>query len=259
MDREAVLEAFDLEVRREPHAAKAGYAVEREPHVLRVFGDGWAGVAWSELDRTTADAVIAEQVERFAGRRGGWEWKHYSYDQPADLPERLLAAGFVGEPEESVVAAELAVMELDLAAPEGIELLEVRDEAAALALAELQLHVFGDEGPERPEAFLERIAREPAPVAAVVALADGQAVAGGRVEFNLGTRFAGLWGGCTHPRWRSRGIYRALVAHRARLARERGFRYVHVDASAESLPILLRLGFVELAKTTPFTFTSAGS
>ena len=33
-----------------------------------------------------------------------------------------------------------------------------------------------------------------------------------------GTAFAGLWGGATRPAWRSRGVYRALTAHRAHSA-----------------------------------------
>jgi hypothetical protein len=46
----------------------------------------------------------------------------------------------------------------------------------------------------------------------------------------------------------------AVVAYRARLARERGYRYLQVDASADSSPILRRLGFAELARTTPFIY-----
>jgi GNAT superfamily N-acetyltransferase len=71
------------------------------------------------------------------------------------------------------------------------------------------------------------------------------------MEFHRGTEFASLWGGGTVRAFRGRGIYRALVAHRARLAAERGFRYLQVDASAESRPILERLGFVQLTTTTP--------
>jgi hypothetical protein len=73
------------------------------------------------------------------------------------------------------------------------------------------------------------------------------------VEFHLGTDFASLWGGGTVAAWRGRGVYRCVVAHRAAAAAARGFRYLQVDASADSQPILRRLGFVELATTTPFT------
>ena len=60
-------------------------------------------------------------------------------------------------------------------------------------------------------------------------------------------------GGGTLPGWRGRGVFGSLVAHRAALASSRGFRYLQVDATPESRPILQRLGFVELATTTPFT------
>ena len=59
----------------------------------------------------------------------------------------------------------------------------------------------------------------------------------------------------TLQRWRRRGIYRALVAARARLAVQRGYRYLQVDASDDSRPILERLGFVPLTITVPYVFT----
>ena len=71
-------------------------------------------------------------------------------------------------------------------------------------------------------------------------------------------QFASLWGGGTLPAWRGRGIYRALVAYRAGLAARRGYRYLTVDASADSEPILRRLGFRCLARTTPYHWTPAG-
>jgi GNAT superfamily N-acetyltransferase len=74
------------------------------------------------------------------------------------------------------------------------------------------------------------------------------------MELVPGTSFAGLWGGGTDARWRGRGIYRALVAHRARAALDRGYRYLQVDASDQSRPILERLGFETLSTTTPYVY-----
>jgi len=54
--------------------------------------------------------------------------------------------------------------------------------------------------------------------------------------------------------WRGRGIYRALVAYRTRLAAARGYRYLYVDAAPDSQPILARLGFTRLARTTPYVW-----
>jgi GNAT superfamily N-acetyltransferase len=89
----------------------------------------------------------------------------------------------------------------------------------------------------------------------IVAMAGDEPVSSARIDFYAGTEFAGLFGGGTLPQWRGRGIYRALVAYRARLATARGYRYLQVDASAESRPILERLGFACVAMTTPYTWS----
>jgi len=52
-----------------------------------------------------------------------------------------------------------------------------------------------------------------------------------------------------------RGIYRALVAARARQAAVRDARYVMVDASDDSAPILCRLGLKAVTTTTPYVWT----
>jgi GNAT superfamily N-acetyltransferase len=93
---------------------------------------------------------------------------------------------------------------------------------------------------------------DPNAITIVVAEAGTDVVCAAWVRFAAATEFASLWGGGTLPAWRSRGIYRAIVAYRANLAAKRGFRYVQVDASANSRPILERLGFVAVTTTTPY-------
>jgi ribosomal protein S18 acetylase RimI-like enzyme len=255
MDRQVVLAAFDEQIRRRPEPDPPDGRIEHDDRVIRTVsaGDGWLGVAWSDLDDAGADAVIAAQVARFERLGRPWEWKHYSYDQPADLPARLLAAGFTREPAEALLVAEIAELTLDVPAPEGVHLQAVVDEQGVDALVAVHDEVFGHDHSALGSALLARLAQQPSSAAAVVALAGETPIAAGRVEFHAGTDFASLWGGGTLPGWRGRGVFRALVAHRAALAAARGFRYLQVDASADSRPILERLGFVELATTTPFT------
>jgi hypothetical protein len=50
-------------------------------------------------------------------------------------------------------------------------------------------------------------------------------------------------------------VYRALVAHRARLAEQRGKTLLQVDCSPDSRPILERLGLVAVTTTTPYVYT----
>src|SRR5208282_3077999 len=98
IDGAAVLAAFDEQVRRRGEPDTPEERVERDEHVLRRVGPGrWLGVEWCSLDERSADAAIDAQIERFGELDCEWEWKHYSYDTPADLPERLLAHGFRAE------------------------------------------------------------------------------------------------------------------------------------------------------------------
>src|SRR5215469_16017926 len=111
LDHAAVLAEFDAQVRRGTEPDGSGSLAERVGPVVRwtaAGGPGWSGISWSDLDAGTADEVIADQLRFFRGRGERFEWKLYSYDQPADLGQRLLAAGFVREDAESLMIAEVA-------------------------------------------------------------------------------------------------------------------------------------------------------
>jgi GNAT superfamily N-acetyltransferase len=256
MDRQAALAAFDEQIRRHPEPDAPDGHVEHDDNVIRSMsgGDGWTGVTWCDLDHVSAEAVIAAQISRFAELSRPWEWKHYSYDQPSDLPARLLAAGFTPQPAETLLVAEIADLTLDVPPPPGVELRAVVDEQGVEALVSVHEEVFGGDYSAFGRTLLAGLARRPSAAAAVVASAGRTPIAAARVDFHPGTDFASLWGGGTLPAWRGRGVFRSLVAHRATLASARGFRYLQVDASPDSRPILRRLGFVELATTTPFTY-----
>ena len=88
-----------------------------------------------------------------------------------------------------------------------------------------------------------------------VAEADGEVVSAAWAVYKKGTDFTGLWGGSTLAEWRGKGIYKALVAVRAARAVELGYRYLQVDASDDSSPILQRLGFLAVTTTTPYVYT----
>ncbi len=252
VDRKVVLHAYDEQVRRHPVADSPHARVERDAQVVRYLSDAWTGVVWSKLDSTSADAVIRRELRRFTELRVPWEWKHHSHDEPADLPERLCAAGFVAEPTETLLVADVADLALDIAPPAGVELRAVRDRDDVAALVAVHHAVFGDRGPELGDSVWSTLQGEPPRVAAVVGFAGSTPIAEARIEFHLGTQFASLWGGATLPAWRGHGVYRALVAYRGALAVSRGFQYLHVDALDASKPILERLGFVALATTTPY-------
>jgi len=256
MDHVAVLALFDRNMREGAQPDGPGARVERVGGVVRQVAaeHGWNGVVWSDLDASNADKAIAEQIAYYTGLGREFEWKLYGHDLPIDLGQRLRAAGFTAEPEETLMIAEVADLTLDVEPPEGIRFLPVTDRAGVDMVADVHEKAFGTDSSRLRHQLLARLQDDPDTVVAVVALAGDEPVSAARMELVPGTRFAGLWGGGTVESWRGRGIYRALVAHRARAALERGYRYLQVDAMATSRPILERLGFEPLTITQPHVY-----
>ncbi len=248
-----MLDAFDEQMRRHP-VESPGVRVESDELVTRTVGtDGsWSSVVWSRLSEADADEVIAGEIARATG--ASFEWKLYSHDRPADLPERLRAAGLTPEPVEMVLVAAIADLDLPVPVPDGVRLATVDDDAGVQTMLGVHDEVFGPGTtfPSVVEGVRTSLGMRPRPMEAVIAWADDVPVSAGRVEFHEGTEFASLWGGGTLPGWRGRGVFRALVGHRAVLARDRGFRYLQVDAMPTSRPILQRMGFHPVAETTPW-------
>ncbi|MGW7359187.1 GNAT family N-acetyltransferase [Streptomyces sp. NPDC054802] len=249
-DHADVLGLFDRQLRR---GADPG---EGDGDVVRQSGDGgeWNGVVWSSLRAETADAAIDRQVRHFSALGRPFEWKLYSYDTPDDLGARLRAAGFVPEAEETVMVGEAARMAGDVELPDGVRLEPVTGPAGVELVVQVHEQAFGTSGDRLREQLLVQLAREADTIDIILAVAGDLPVCSARMERYPGTDFAGLWGGGTLAAWRGRGIYRALVAHRARLAVAKGVRYLQVDASDDSRPILERLGFTALCTTTPYVY-----
>lgn len=263
MDDAGLRAAFDEQVRRRTRDDGPGPRAEADGPVVRVVapgGRGWSGITWSDLaGPAEADAAIAAQVRYFGALGLPFEWKLYDYDQPSDLTSRLTAAGFVPDEDEAVMVAEVSDMSADVTLPEGVTLREVTTEADVDLLIGVHERVFGGDQSRLHQDLLAQLREAPQTGAMVLAMAGDEPVCSARVDFAPGSQFAGLWGGGTLQAWRGRGIYRALIAYRAGLAARRGCRYLNVDASADSEPILRRLGFRCLARTTPYQWTPAGA
>ncbi|MEV6345200.1 GNAT family N-acetyltransferase [Actinoplanes sp. NPDC051851] len=255
MDQVEVLALLDRQLRREAERDGGTTRIERDDRVVRNVGTNahdWNAVLWSDLDESTADAVIAEQVAYFRSLGLGFEWKHYSHDAPADLGDRLTAAGLVADEPETVMVAAVADLPTEVILPDGVRLEPVTDEHGVDLLIRAAEEAFGESRSWLRERLIDQLADAPDRTRIVVAMAGDRPVCGARIDFVPGTAFAGLWGGGTVHEWRGRGVYRATVAYRTRIAAELGYEYLQVDASDESRPILARLGFTALTTTTPY-------
>nr|WP_202889665.1 GNAT family N-acetyltransferase [Actinopolymorpha rutila] len=230
------------------------------PHRAFVFSDGLAGASAEEVE-----GYVERARDFFAERNEAVEWKYYSNDHPR-LRGFLGAAGFRPEDEESVVVGRVPDV-LDAGqVPEGVTIRPVSERRDLDRIAAMESEVWSQDWAWLADDLADRVAGSPDDIAVLVAEADDAAdraaptvVAAAWLVVMPGTRFGGLWGGSTLARWRGRGIYRALVAERARIAQAKGLEFLQVDASEDSRPILERLGMFKVATTTPYVWTPQAS
>jgi GNAT superfamily N-acetyltransferase len=258
MDLDELRAVFDEQVRRNTTTLRPGISEIRTADgvlcEIAVDGQGVSCVFWSDLDEDSADDAIAAQVDFFRSRGEAFEWWLLGYDWPADLGARLVSAGFAAEEEEVLLFAETETIARDVPPPEGIRLIEVRDAATVEAAASVQEDLLP--GSARRARHVSRLVASlgDSRTALVVAMAGDEPVCSARVSFGPGTEFAGLGSAATRTGWRGRGIYRAIVAYRARLAAARGLPHLRVETTTMSRPILRRLGFEPVATTTTYVW-----
>jgi GNAT superfamily N-acetyltransferase len=256
----ALLAAYDEEIRpSESRNLPPGVHAERDGPIVRIVGQ-YRGFISAPADLALGgdrlDALIARQRDFFAQRGEAVEWKIRSHDRPEDLAVRLRRAGFVPEPRETVLiglAAEQAARQAGSVPEVSIRLTDTAEDMRRIAAMESE--VWAQDWSWLADDLAGRVAT--GQFAVFVAEVGEQVVSSAWLVFKPGTQFAGLWGGATLPGWRGRGIYRALVARRAETAAGRGVRYLQVDASDDSRPILERLGFVAVTTTTPYVWDPA--
>lgn len=234
---------------------------ERSGPVVRQLLAGHGGLITYRdlggLEGGELDTFIAAQRDHFAALGEEVEWKYHGHDLPADLPERLTAAGFTAGERETVLVGEAAQLAAEPVPPQGVTLREITSRADLERMRVMEEAVWGYDHSWLPDVLERELNGEGDPCVVVVAEAGDEVVSAAWMRLHPGTEFASLWGGSTLAAWRGRGIYRALVAHRARLAVAQGVRYLQVDATDDSRPILARLGLLPVTTTTPYVWKPA--
>ena len=250
--REKIFRRLDGE-RRE--LARTGEAVEVLDGVTRwksVDGSHHA-VSFSALDERSADGAIAEQIEHYRGFGAEFEWKLYGHDRPGDLLERLRGRGLEIGPREAVLIYELSAAGKWMGRSDGCEVVRVELEEQIADYRAVAERVFRKDYAFTAKELTDAIRAESSEHRGYVAYVNGQPASIGRLYTHRQSWFAGLYGGGTIEAFRGRGLYRAVVAARARDAIAAGAKYLMVDALPTSRPILERLGFEWLTDTWPCT------
>lgn len=210
---------------------------------------GLGTVIYSDLAETDVDKVIMEQVAYFDSLGQGFEWKVYDFDKPQDLKERLANLGFtVGEAE--------AVLILDLQDPPQTLLEQVSHDIRPVTTVDdldkvmaIETAVWNEDFHGLHDYLAVSLKQYPERMSIYLAHISGIPVSAAWIYFPPSSQFASLWGGSTLTPYRKQGLYSALVAVRLQEALERGVRYLTIDASPMSRPMLERFGFQLLGFT----------
>lgn len=255
MDAEGLLRVYDVELRTDAETPGAVDVRRHGPLRLVTFAGGRGFVTYADLvGAGPLDELVGEALEVLTadGTITRIEWKTRGHDHAPGLHEALLVHGFVPDETEAVMMGETAALAHAGEPPPGVTLRRVHAEADVRAACEHAGVVF-DDPPDSgyADAILARLARDDG-TEMWVAEADGQIVSSGRLEPVAGSQVAGIWGGGTSVEWRGRGVYRALVAARARSALRTGRTILHSDSTPMSEPILARAGLMKVSTTTPY-------
>ena len=188
--------AYDNQLRPEiPDPVPAGVTVERDGPLVRISGlDAGGFITYRDLGGLTGDALdelIARQVRLCRERGESAEWKLNEHDEPADLADRLRAAGFVPEDRETVVVGPVAPLAAALpVVPEGVRLREVTSREDLERIAAMEEEVWQEDRSHLVWGLAKEIDADPNSITVVVAEADETVVSAGWVRFPANTGFA---------------------------------------------------------------------
>lgn len=235
-----------------------GTLKETPPGLVRITRPppGMSFIQYSQLDDASAGAAIAGEIAHFRQLGQPFNWKHYSHDQPADLGQRLQAAGLEADEPDTVMLYDLAAgLPIAPLLPANVRLLSVRQpDAQALAhVAAVLESVWGGSFAWVHTRLGGHLAI-PGYLSIYLAYLDERPASAAWMYLPAGSPFASLWAGSTIPTARRLGLYRALLAARAAEAQAHGRRYLVVDAGPQSAPILAANGFTPLTTSRDYTW-----
>lgn len=208
-------------------------------------------ISYFDFDEQRAESLVKEQLEYFQARNLSFEWKTYSSDVPVNLGQILSQYGFQQEATESFMVLDLENAENG--AFDDSLITEVSDSKGIRDAIRVQEQVWGGDYEWQYNYLFKLKQQEPDSIHIYVVYVDGQPVTSAWLTFNGNSPFAGIWGGSTVKAFRGKGFYSQLLNKRIAEAKSRGMKYLTIDASDMSKPIVEKRGFKVVATTTGYT------
>lgn len=250
MDKAKVMRDYNKYERQATHSIN-GETVTTQNLVKFVSNDSYGSyISYFEHDEQQAREEIAQQLSFYRQRKLNFEWKTYTTDSPSNMDELLLEHGFEQAETESFMALDLESVEIREI--DDSLLAEVSDEQGIRDAITVQEQVWGGEFDWQFNYLLNLKSQTPEAVSIYVIYQEGKPVTSAWLTFNGDSPFAGIWGGSTVKEHRGKGYYSLLLNKRISEAKQRGKKYLIIDASDMSRPIVEKHGFEFIASTTGY-------
>lgn len=259
MQRQAILDLFDQEMRIDAPIPGSGFTRECEGAVVRLVGPSDAAhdnyIVFSRLDEATVEGAIRREIEAFSANRHAFEWKVFAHDRPPDLGDRLLRHGFEAEGKETLLFRKLSDDATTLPEVPDVLIRRIRHPDELADVMAVQNMVWGEDHGWLRDALAKELAEMGDDLEILLADLIGIGPAATSwMRRHSETSFASIWGAATLVPFRRRGIYTALVDRHAATARRLGATLMTVDANDNSRPVLERIGFVPLVEVQGFVW-----
>jgi len=231
-----------------------GYTKYTSPNIVKMVSTTAHGshISYFNLSPENVDAAIKAELEFFKQLQVSFEWKTYDTDSPSNIGERLVAQGFEkGEPESFMV---LDLDSINHSFDESDRVIEVKDLAGIRDAINVQQQVWGGDMSGQLAHLTASKDLTPDDISIYVIYDGDKPVTSGWIVYHGVSPFAGVWGGSTINGYRGKGHYSALLHKRINDAKRRGKKYLIIDASEMSRPIVEKHGFKRVAITTPYVF-----
>jgi hypothetical protein len=212
-------------------------------------------VTYCQLDESTADDAIQEQISYFKNLGQDFVWKVYDRDRPADLKDRLKTHGFVIEETEALMLLDLDQVPKILQQPVVKAVKRIMDSEKIAEILDIEHQVWGEDFSKLGDYLREVLLNYPDQMSVYMAYVDEKPASTAWIYFPKNSLFASLWGGASLSGYRRQGLYTSLLVTRAQEAMQRQVKYLSVGASPMSRPILEKHGFKRLDWIYPCRWT----
>jgi ribosomal protein S18 acetylase RimI-like enzyme len=232
------------------HGSQLTYFLTGIPYLL------FNGILSARLPPDDLDERIARALAPFASRKLPMFWMTGPSTQPADLGQRLLAAGLSDAGALVGMAADLMSVHEVGSAPPDLSIERVRDLRALERWVGAFRAGFGypaDVGRSFLAVFAGLGLGARSPLTHYLGLLEGEPVA--TASAFLGAGVVGIYSVATLPAWRRRGIGAAMTLAPLRAAQSRGYQIGVLHAEPAGLSVYRRVGFREYCTLHPYLWS----